>query len=141
MKNRKQVKPSSLLTRWRNAILGTLLVLAGLTTAFLTVLARRLEEPGLASIGAVASLVFALLITILIVPPLTRSAFAEVSRRGLPIEISTGGVIFIVVLVIVAFAAWNTGNNLLFMVFSIMVSTLFVSWAAARASMRDLQPR
>ena len=138
MKNRKQVKPSTLLTRWRNAILGTLLVLAGLTTAFLTVLARRLEEPGLASIGAVASLVFALLITILIVPPLTRSAFAEVSRRGLPIEISTGGVIFIVVLVIVAFAAWNTGNNLLFMVFSIMVSTLFVSWAAARASMRDL---
>src|SRR6185503_702879 len=35
-------------------------------------------------------------------------------------------------------AAWNTGNNLLFLVFSIMLSTLFVSWAAARLTLRDL---
>ena len=123
--------------RWRNAILGTLLVLAGLATAILTLLARRLAEPSLVSVGAIASLVFVLLISILIVPPLTRSAFAEISR-GFPIDVTTGGVIFIVILIIVAFAAWNTGNNLLFMVFSIMLSTLFVSWVAARASLRDL---
>ena len=123
--------------RWRNALLGTLLVLAGLGTAILTLLARRLDEPSLASIGAIASLIFVLLISILIVPPLTRSAFAEVSR-GFPFDVTTGGVIFIVILLIVAFAAWNTGNNLLFMVFSIMLSTLFVSWVAARASLRDL---
>jgi len=123
--------------RWRNAILGTLLVLAGLTTAIFTLLARRLAEPSLVSIGAIASLVFVLLISILIVPPLTRSAFAEISH-GFPVDVTTGGVIFIVVLIIVAFAAWNTGNNLLFMVFSIMLSTLFVSWVAARASLRDL---
>src|SRR5437667_3635251 len=123
--------------RWRNAILGTLLVLAGLTTAILTLLARRLAEPSLVSMGAIASLVFVLLISILIVPPLTRSAFAEISR-GFPVDVTTGGVIFIVILIIVAFAAWNTGNNLLFMVFSIMLSTLFVSWVAARAALRDL---
>ena len=123
--------------RWRNAILGTLLVLAGLTTAIFTLLARRFGEPSLASIGAIASLVFVLLISILIVPPLTRSAFAEISH-GFPVDVTTGGVIFIVILIIVAFAAWNTGNNLLFMVFSIMLSTLFVSWVAARASLRDL---
>jgi uncharacterized protein (DUF58 family) len=115
-----------------------LLVLAGLATALLTLLARRLEEPGLASVGAVASLIFALLITILIVPPLSRSAFAEVTRRGFPLEVTTGGVVFIMALIIVALAAWNTGNNLLFLVFSIMLSTLFVAWAAARASLRDL---
>src|ERR1043166_3081177 len=63
--------PSSFLTRWRHAILGSLLVLAGLATAALTLLARQLGEPGLAGVGAVASLVFALLITILIVPPLS----------------------------------------------------------------------
>ena len=123
--------------RWRNAILGTLLVLAGLSTAIFTLLARRFGEPSLASIGAIASLVFVLLISILIVPPLTRSAFAEISH-GFPVDVTTGGVIFIVILIIVAFAAWNTGNNLLFMVFSIMLSTLFVSWVAARASLRDL---
>jgi len=75
---------------------------------------------------------------VLVVPPLARSAFAEVAGRGLPVEVTTGGVIFVVILVIVAFAAWNTGNNLLFMVFSIMLSTIFVSWAAARSTLRDL---
>jgi len=69
--------------RWRNAIFGTLLVVAGLITAIVTLLARRLGEPSLVSIGAIASLVFVLLISILIVPPLTRSAFAEISR-GFP---------------------------------------------------------
>src|SRR5205807_6543413 len=84
--------PSSLLSRWRNAILGTLLVVAGLATAMFTLLARRLGDPSLAGVGAVASLVFVLLISILVVPPLTRSAFVEISR-GFPIEVTTGGVI------------------------------------------------
>ncbi|MEK6336716.1 MAG: DUF58 domain-containing protein [Acidobacteriota bacterium] len=138
IENSKFEVRNSKLSAWRNAILGTLLVLAGLATAMLTLLARRFGEPSLAGIGAVTSLVFVLLITLLVVPPLARSAFAEVSR-GFPIEVTTGGVIFAVILVIVAFAAWNTGNNLLFLVFSIMLSTLFVSWAAARATLRDLK--
>src|SRR6185369_6600924 len=98
---------------WLRPILGTLLVLAGLTTAVLTLMARRMGLPELTSPGAIASLIFVLLIMILVVPPLTRSAFAEVTASGFPVEITTGGVIFIVVMVIVAFAAWNTGNNLL----------------------------
>jgi len=126
------------LSSWWRPILGTLLVLAGLATAILTLMARRIGAPELASTGAIASLVFVLLIMVLVVPPLARSAFAEVAGRGLPIEVTTGGVIFVVILVIVAFAAWNTGNNLLFMVFSIMLSTIFVSWAAARVALRDL---
>jgi uncharacterized protein (DUF58 family) len=79
-----------------------------------------------------------LLITILVVPPLARSAYAEVATRGLPLEVTSGGGVFIVILLVVALAAWNTGNNLLFLVFSIMLSTLFVSWAAARLTLRDL---
>jgi uncharacterized protein (DUF58 family) len=130
--------PSSLLRRWRNTILGTLLVVGGCATAFFTIFVRHLGEPSLAGIGAIASLLFALLITILVVPPLARSAYLEVANRGLPLEVTAGGVIFIIILVVVALAAWNTGNNLLFLVFSIMLSTLFVSWAAARLSLRDL---
>lgn len=126
------------LSSWWRPILGTLLVLAGLATAILTLMARRIGVPELASVGAIASLLFVLLIMVLVVPPLARSAFAEVAGRGLPIEVTAGGLIFVVILVIVAFAAWNTGNNLLFMVFSIMLSTIFVSWAAARAALRDL---
>ncbi len=137
IRNRKFAVRNPLSSWWR-PILGTLLVLSGLATAILTLMARRLGAPELASAGAIASLLFVLLIMVLVVPPLARSAFAEVAGRGLSIEVTTGGVIFVVILVIVAFAAWNTGNNLLFMVFSIMLSTIFVSWAAARAALRDL---
>src|SRR5262249_32009675 len=33
---------------------------------------------------------------------------------------------------------WNTGNNLLFLVLSLLISTLFVGWITARSSLRDL---
>src|SRR6185503_2575722 len=126
------IPPPSSLTRWMRFVLGTLLVLAGLATAILTLFAKQIGIPELTTVGAVASLIFILLITALVVPPLSRSAFAEIAANGLPLEVTTGGVIFVVILVIVGFAAWNTGNNLLFMLLSIMLSTIFVSWMAAR---------
>jgi uncharacterized protein (DUF58 family) len=132
------VAPGSSIARWMRFVLGTLLVLAGLATAILTLFAKQIGIPEMTTVGAVASLIFILLITALVVPPLSRSAFAEIAANGLPLEVTTGGVIFVVILVIVGFAAWNTGNNLLFMVLSIMLSTIFVSWMAARVSLRDL---
>lgn len=119
-------------------VLGTLLVLAGLGAALVTVLARRQGENGLAGAAAVVSLLIALLLTIFIVPPLARSARVEVSSLDFPFEPTSGGGVFLVIILVVGFAAWNTGNNLLFLVFSLLVSTLFVGWIAARASLRDL---
>src|SRR3712207_1779580 len=110
----------------------------GLVAATITVLARRTEDAELASAAAIASLVIAALLTIFVVPPLARSARIEVGRVDLPFEITKGGLVFLSVLAVVAFAAWNTGNNLLFLVFSLLLSTVFVAWAAARASLRDM---
>src|SRR3712207_2992070 len=110
----------------------------GLVAATITVLARRTEDAELASAAAIASLVIAALLTIFVVPPLARSARIEVGRVDLPFEITKGGLVFLSVLGVVAFAAWNTGNNLLFLVFSLLLSTVFVAWAAARASLRDM---
>src|SRR5207237_9998342 len=78
------------------------------------------------------------LISILVVPPLLRSARAEVGRLDPAFQITTGGGILIGIFLVVGFAAYNTGNNLLFLIFSVLASTLFVAWAAARASLRDL---
>jgi uncharacterized protein (DUF58 family) len=119
-------------------VLGTLLVLAGLTTALITVLARREGENGLVGVAAVLSLLIALLLTIFIVPPLARSAKLEVASLDFPFEPTGGGGVFLVIIIVVGFAAWNTGNNLLFLVFSLLCSTLFVGWVAARASLREL---
>jgi uncharacterized protein (DUF58 family) len=123
---------------WRNALASMLLVLAGLGTAIVALVARRTEDAQLAAVASIASLVIVLLIIIFVLPPLVRSARAEVSRLNLPLEVTMGGAIFLGVLSIVGFAAWNTGNNLLFLILSVLASTLFVSWAAARASLRDL---
>ncbi|HEY6121247.1 MAG TPA: DUF58 domain-containing protein, partial [Pyrinomonadaceae bacterium] len=117
---------------------GLLLILAGLASALVTVLARRTNEPELAGAAAILSLVIALLIIVFVVPPLARSARVEILRLDFPIEITTGGVIFLLIIGVVGFAAWNTGNNLLFLVFSLLCSALFVSWVAARISLRDL---
>ena len=129
--------PSSL-SKWRNAILGTLLVAAGLAAALITVLARHTDNYALAAAAAVLSLVSAALMLIFIVPPLARSARLEVKRFDFPVEVTSGGGIFLIILMVVGFAAWNTGNNLLFMIFSLLFSTLFVGGVAARASLRDL---
>jgi uncharacterized protein (DUF58 family) len=129
--------PSSF-PKWRNAILATLLVLAGLAAALVSILARRANDSSLATGAAVVSLIIAALLIILVVPPLASSARIEILRLDLPSEITTGGAIFLVITAVVAFAAWNTGNNLLFLVFSLLVSTLFVGWMSARASLRDL---
>jgi uncharacterized protein (DUF58 family) len=129
--------PSSF-ARWRNAILGTLLVIGGLSAAAVTLLARQSDNYTLAAIAAILSLVSAALMLVFVVPPLARSARVEVRRFDLPIEVTSGGAIFVLILVVVGFAAWNTGNNLLFMIFSLLGSSLFVGGIAARASLRDL---
>ena len=126
------------LRRWGRTILGTLVVLSGVGAAVITVVARRSGDWDLTRLGAVASLAFALLIVVFVVPPLARSARAEAARLDLSFQVTGGGAIFVCIFTVVAFAAWNTGNNLLFLVFSVLCSTLFVALTAGRASLRDL---
>src|ERR1044072_7361508 len=125
-------------TSWLRIVLGTLLVLAGLTSALVTVLARSNGDNGLAGAAAILSLLIALLLTIFIVPPLARSARVEVANIDFSFEPTMGGGVFLVIIIIVGFAAWNTGNNLLFLVFSLLCSTLFVGWVHAGTSLREL---
>lgn len=126
------------LYRWRGAILRTLIVFGGVGAAIVTVAARRAEDWDMARTGAIASLVFVVLMVVFVVPPLTRSARVEAARLDLGFQLTAGGLIFLSLFLIVAFAAWNTGNNLLFLIFSVLASALFVAWSAARASLRDL---
>src|SRR5437588_11883117 len=128
----------SFLRAWRGTMLGALVVLSGVSAAVITVVARRSGDWELTRLGAIASLLFAVLIVRCVVPPLARSARAEAARLDLGFQVTAGGVVFVSIYTVVAFAAWNTGNNLLFLIFSVLTSTLFVAWTAARASLRDL---
>lgn len=123
---------------FKRVVFATLLVLAGLAAAAVTVAARRGNDPWLAGVAAAVALLIAALLTIFIVPPLARSARVEVANFDFPLEPTSGGGVFLVIIIVVGFAAWNTGNNLLFLVFSLLCATLFVGWIAARTALRDL---
>lgn len=139
MKPEAQIdRPAPQKASFLRVILGTLLVIAGLTSALVTVLARSNGDNSLAGAAAILSLLIALLLTIFIVPPLARSARVEVANIDFPFEPTSGGGVFLVIIIVVGFAAWNTGNNLLFLVFSLLCSTLFVGWVHAGTSLRDL---
>lgn len=136
--------PSSLILhpffrRWSRAILAAMLVCGGMVAALATVLASRAGDVRLTRSAALLALLFVALMVVFVVPPLARSARGEVAQLDLPIQITTSGLIFLGIFLIVAFAAWNTGNNLLFLIFSVLTSTLFVAWAAGRASLRELR--
>ncbi len=112
----------------RNAFLGLSVVFGGIGLALLTYYASITENPRLAGIAATLSLVFIILIVIFVIPPLARSASAEASQLNLPFEFTVGGAIYLGLMVIVGFSAWNTGNNLLFLVLAFLVSALIVSF-------------
>jgi uncharacterized protein (DUF58 family) len=112
----------------RNGILGLSVTIGGLGLAFLTLFAHRTGNAELAGIAAGASLIFVLLIMIFVIPPLARNASKEASQLNLPFEVTVGGAVFLGLLTIVAFAAWNTGNNLLFLVLSFLISAFVVSF-------------
>lgn len=122
----------------RNAILATGVVFGGLGLAAFTMWAHRNGDTRMAGIAAGLSLVFVLLILIFVVPPLARNASAEASQMNLPFEITSGGAIFFVLIVIVGFSAWNTGNNLLFLVLSFLTSAMIVSFWAGTFCLKKL---
>src|SRR5918998_3898761 len=124
--------------KWWRTVLGALLVAGGVAAAVVTWMARQAGDWQSARAGSLVSLTFVALLLIFVVPPLVRAARAESKGFDAPLGVTAGGAIVILIFVCVGAAAYNTGNNLLFLVFSVLASTIFVAWSAGRASLRDL---
>lgn len=122
----------------RNAVMGLIVVLGGVGLAILTLYAHRTDQPRLAGIAAGISLLFVLLILIFVVPPLARNASKEASQLNLPFDFTMGGAIMLGLIVIVGFSAWNTGNNLLFLVLSFLAAAMIVGFFAGGISLKKL---
>ena len=122
----------------RNGLLGLVVVVIGLGLAIFTVWAHRSGDTKNAGIAAGASLVFVLLIVVFVIPPLARSASSEASQMNLPFEFTLGGAVIIGLIFIVGFSAWSTGNNLLFLVLSLMTASLVVGFIAGNFCLKKL---
>lgn len=118
--------------------MGAVVVFGGIGLALATLYAHQTGNVQLAGITAGISLVFVLLILVFIVPPLARNAGREAAQMNLPFEITTGGAVMIVLLLVVGFSAWNTGNNLLFLVLSLLVAAMFVGFFAGNICLKKL---
>ncbi len=122
----------------RNLLVGIFVVGGGLSLAAITLWANHVGDVRTAGIAAGVSIVFVLLLLIFIVPPLARSASTEASQINLPFEFTVGGAIVLGLIAIVGFSAWNTGNNLLFLILSFLASSLVVGFFVGNYGLKKL---
>ena len=118
--------------------MGAVVVFGGIGLAIATLYAHQTGNVELAGITAGISLVFVLLILVFVVPPLARNAGREAAQMNLPFEFTTGGAVMIVLLLVVGFSAWNTANNLLFLVFSFLIGAMIVGFFAGNICLKKL---
>lgn len=136
--NLKLLKQLFSLRDLRNGILGFVVLFGGVGLSMLMVYAHQIDDARLAGFSAVASLVFVLLLLIFVVPPLARNAGKEASQMNLPFEFTMGGAIMFGLVVIVGFSAWNTRNNLLFLILSLLAAAIFVGFIAGSSVLKKL---
>lgn len=122
----------------RNAAVGAVVIIGGLGLSGVTLWAHQTGNIRLAGFAAAASLIFVLLILVFVVPPLARNAGREASQMNLPFEFTTGGAIMLVLILIVGFSAWNTGNNLLFLVLAFLLAAVVVGFFAGNICLKKL---
>lgn len=125
----------------KSALVGLFVVFGGIGLSALTLIAHERGEVELAGLAALLSLLFVLLILIFVVPPLARNANAEVAQMNLPVDLTAGGFLFVGLIVVLAFAAWNTANNLLFLLLALLVSAFVIGAVLGAMSVRGLDVR
>ncbi len=119
-----------------NSLLATLALGLALGSALASSFAAREGNVAVAVALAVFSLVLALVIALTVVPRLFRRARAE--WLWLPFTVTRDGWIYLFAVLVVAAAAFNTGNNLIFIVLSAALALGIVSECLSGFNLRRL---
>ena len=123
---------------WRDFFITVFFLGIAFIIALLSSVAAEQRNTRLATIAAAVSLVLALLGALYIIPRLARNVRLEILRFAIRTTVTVEGLLFIVCLVVIGFAAWNTGNNLLYLILSAMLAFLIAANLIARISLADL---
>ncbi|MGH9357907.1 MAG: DUF58 domain-containing protein [Candidatus Acidiferrales bacterium] len=116
---------------------------AGLAAAFFFALdATALSRQGrftAAALLAALSLALAGLVAVAIVPGLVRrSVFSRWAFRT-RYELTREGAVYLVIILLISIAALNTGNNLLFMILTILLGGILVSGVCSKTGLAGLE--
>ena len=123
---------------WRDFFITVFFLGLAFVIALLSSVAADQQNTHLAAIAAAVSLVLALIGALYIIPRLARNVRLELLRFAIRTSVTVEGLLFIVFLMIIAFAAWNNGNNLLYLVLSAMLAFLIAANMIARISLADV---
>jgi uncharacterized protein (DUF58 family) len=123
---------------WRDFLITVFFLGIAFVIAVLSSVAAEQQNGRLAAIAAAISLLIALVGALYIIPRLARNIRLEFLRFAIRTSVTVEGLLFIVFLIVMGFAAWNTGNNLLYLVLSAMISFLVAANLIARISLADV---
>ena len=120
-----------------------LLAIAGLVIAFTAALfstvASRQGNVLATAILASGALLAAGLVGLFTVPYLARRVTAERWTEAFDYDVTKEGVAYLALALVIAIAALNTGNNLLFIIVSAMLAAIVVSGIVSNAMLRRLE--
>lgn len=122
--------------RFLFALLG--LALAFLAAIFSTVLRDTGHVWGTVLLASL-SLILATFVGLVTVPYLARRVALERIRESFDYEVTRGGIAYVLLTLVVAIAALNTGNNLLYIVVAAMLAVILVSGIASAWVLRRLE--
>jgi uncharacterized protein (DUF58 family) len=120
---------------WRDFFITVFFLGVAFLVALLSSVAADQRNTQLATVAAAVSLVLALLGALYIIPRLARNVRLEILRFAIRTTVTVEGLLFIVFLVVIGFAAWNTGNNLLYLILSAMLAFLIAANLIGRVSL------
>jgi uncharacterized protein (DUF58 family) len=120
-----------------------LVAIAGLLLAFGAALFSTVSRESGSVWGTIvlasAALLLATLVGLTTVPYLARRVVAARLREAIDYEVTRAGVIYILIAVVIAIAAINTGNNLLYVIVAALLSAIVVSGIASSSVLRSLE--
>ncbi len=123
---------------WRDFFITVFFLGVAFIIALLSSAAADQNSTHLAAAAAAVSLLLALIGALYIIPRLARNVRLEILRFAIRTSFTIEGLLFVVFLIIIGFAAWNAGNNLLYLVLSAMIAFLIAANLIARISLADV---
>ncbi len=123
---------------WRDFFITVFFLGLAFIIALLSSVAAEQHNTHLAAIAAAISLLLALIGALYIIPRLARNVRLDILRFAIRTNFTLEGLLFVMFLMIIGFAAWNNGNNLLYLVLSAMLAFLIAANLIARISLADV---